>query len=707
MVIWARPLREVSKKQKKGKGGGSGGGNTDYSYYGSFAVYIAHNGFGAVPFYRVHRVWLNSELFYDASGDTSAVTEGRMRIHLGTTNQDVDPMLAAQEPDGANSYDDEPYLSPAYRSGQCVLAFDDLPLAEYNNTFPAVSAEVSTNPGDPTLAALVTSICDRSNVPPANYSVTGLSGNIRGKLIQGETSAESCLSDLMDVYAFEPVDLDGITQFLHISRSRDLFPIPIEYLGSSEAGNELKNRVKTKIKPHWEFPTSIEVSYIDQDEDYNKRTTIYQRSDRDERDGENLSKDFQIVLNPQQGALLAQQLLHREWRKRIESVFVLPFYFLDVAVGDLIELPDEVGLPIQEVTKVNIGANFAIELTTITYNSQYLGGIRNIISVPVPQEVFVQDDTHLQILDIPSPHDSYKDDSLFFAVGADSTWRGGELYVSLDGSRYQSLQPLTSRDNTGTTVNALGTGSHYFFDSHSVLRVELAHDDQQLESVDAAAMDLGYNIALVGNEIIQFQNATLGVDGIWELTGLRRGMRGTEQEIDNHAVGDRFVVLTGDFGSFGEIEGNPIYIGETLHFKAPNISQSVTGVPAINHDVAGTVYMPPAPDHLKLTANADGSLVVSWKIRARCRYEWANGQDVQIPDSEKGAWLDIYDGNNLLRTIFSPDPEYQYSTASQVADFGATVQSLRVGVYSSNTAVSAVFKGRGYIENLLVSAIND
>src|SRR6202000_1820617 len=54
----------------------------------------------------------------------------------------------------------------------------------------------------------------------------------------------------------------------------------------------------------------------------------------------------------------------------------------------------------------------------------------------------------------------------------------------------------------------------------------------------------GANAALLGNEILQFQTATLTGPGLYTLSNLLRGRRGTETTTGAHAIGESFVVLT-------------------------------------------------------------------------------------------------------------------------------------------------------------------
>mgnify|MGYP000327048303 CR=1 FL=1 len=85
----------------------------------------------------------------------------------------------------------------------------------------------------------------------------------------------------------------------------------------------------------------------------------------------------------------------------------------------------------------------------------------------------------------------------------------------------------------------------YYFDYENSLTVYF--DDRiDVSNLDnATEFDLfsGSNMALVGREIIQFKKVKLQQDGSYELSGLLRGLFGTEIEIENHSLDEEFILL--------------------------------------------------------------------------------------------------------------------------------------------------------------------
>ncbi|MGH8566843.1 MAG: hypothetical protein ACREXU_02225 [Gammaproteobacteria bacterium] len=132
-VIWALPIKETQHEDDVDGGGGKGlggGGATQvsYTYSASFAVGLCEGPVGGV-----RRIWADSKLIYDTRGTGVTNHPGlQLRIYTDTETQAVDPLIEATELT-ANT--------PAFR-GLCYLVIEDLPLADFANHIPNLSAEV-------------------------------------------------------------------------------------------------------------------------------------------------------------------------------------------------------------------------------------------------------------------------------------------------------------------------------------------------------------------------------------------------------------------------------------------------------------------------------------------------------------------------------------------------------------------------------------
>lgn len=178
-LIWAKPVREVTKTQSQNVGGGGKGGGggqsvnqTTYSYFADFAVLLCEG-----PVAAIRKIWINGELKYnvaaDASAETifaSALTATSVRLYVGDELQEQDSLIAADV--GIND-------CPAYR-GYAYLVVEGMDVTQYSGRPPQMEFEIVVDgTTSPTLevtsgaAVSTTSVVAMSPTP-----VLGRGGNV-------------------------------------------------------------------------------------------------------------------------------------------------------------------------------------------------------------------------------------------------------------------------------------------------------------------------------------------------------------------------------------------------------------------------------------------------------------------------------------------------------------------------------------------------
>ena len=134
-VIWSIPIIEQKNTRKVSGGKGSMSGapdqkQTTYSYFGTFAV-----AFGEGPADDVLRIWADSKLIFDKTSLSTSTRKAGLvfRFYTGSESQTADPAIVADK-GLANT--------PAFR-GTCYLVFDNLPLKDFGNRLPNITAEIA------------------------------------------------------------------------------------------------------------------------------------------------------------------------------------------------------------------------------------------------------------------------------------------------------------------------------------------------------------------------------------------------------------------------------------------------------------------------------------------------------------------------------------------------------------------------------------
>ncbi len=286
------------------------------------------------------------------------------------------------------------------------------------------------------------------------------------------------------------------------------------------------------------------------------------------------------------------------------------------------------------------------------------------------------------------------DDPGFYAAvcSADPTnWRGATLYESRDvGATYTSIRTLSAASTMGVTTNELGDfhGGN-IPDELNTVNVQLT--DGSLSSTSYLGLLAGTNTCVIGDEILFFRTATLEDDGTYTLSGLLRGRRGSEYAMGDHAVGDRFVLVSATVKRISQVTAD---IGQTRLYKPVSDGSTVAATTAQEFTNEAVGLKPYAAVLLGGGRDASGNVTLNWTRRTRISGEWRDGVDVPLGETSEAYEVEIYDSTytTLKRSITGlSSSTTTYSAADQTTDFGSPQATVYFKVYQLNAIV-----GRGH-----------
>jgi hypothetical protein len=266
--------------------------------------------------------------------------------------------------------------------------------------------------------------------------------------------------------------------------------------------------------------------------------------------------------------------------------------------------------------------------------------------------------------------------------------------VSADGgTTYASLFTVPSESTMGRTTTVLG-------DFHGGnIRDELSSVDVQmvngtLSSTSNTGLLAGVNMAVCGDEILFFRDATLIATNKYRIRGFLRGRRGSEYAMSSHAVGERFDLV--DPTTFVRVPQSTADIGIAKLYKAVTSGMSIAGVSAQAFTNEGTGLKPYACVHLGGGRDASNNATLNWVRRGRISGEWRSGASVPLSEESEAYEVDIFsDGTHVtvLHTITGlTSPTTPFSAADQTT-YGVTPGNT---IYFGVAQISAVV-GRGHM----------
>jgi hypothetical protein len=293
------------------------------------------------------------------------------------------------------------------------------------------------------------------------------------------------------------------------------------------------------------------------------------------------------------------------------------------------------------------------------------------------------------------------DDPGFYAAacGTTSSWSGAGLYESRDGgTSYTRIGIFATAATMGYTTAALGdfAGGNIVDESNSIT-VTLYGEDSALTSTTYEGLLSGVNVAIVGNEIIYFRDATLTGSRTYTLTGLLRGRRGTEGEIAGHEAGDRFVLANSALVRVAQVTAD---IGVTRTYKGVTSGTAVSSAPAVDFTNTAAGLECYSLVNLGGGRDASGNLTLQGIRRNRTSGEWRDLVDVPMTETVEAYEWDIYEDGTyatVVSTLASSLPTVDYSAAAQTTDFGSPQAEVFFKVYQLSANVGRGYAGTGSV----------
>jgi hypothetical protein len=173
----------------------------------------------------------------------------------------------------------------------------------------------------------------------------------------------------------------------------------------------------------------------------------------------------------------------------------------------------------------------------------------------------------------------------------------------------------------GIAETVLDPRAPMVLDAISTVVVTLANPSHVLLNADDDALMAGANLAMLGDELLQFGSADQIGEASYRLLKLLRGRRGTEWAAFAHAAGESFCMV--DAGAMRSTDFPPSAVAGTLTATAHGIGDQAP-LPTATRIVLGESQRPPSPCHL--TLRRDGAnLIAGWTRRTHRGWAWLDG----------------------------------------------------------------------------------
>jgi hypothetical protein len=352
-----------------------------------------------------------------------------------------------------------------------------------------------------------------------------------------------------------------------------------------------------------------------------------------------------LVLSDDHARQIVEKILYRRWLERETPQIVLGPRYLYLAPGDTVLLPTPAGSLSVRIQQMDLALPGPIRITGVLDDAAVLvqSAAGGALTTP-PAAVMDTLTTTLVAWSGNALRDADAASIGFYAVanaGASGYWPGAALYLSLDaGASYQLIGSINSGPAIGTALSALAAGTEPGpFDTTNTVDISLIAGDAPTSTSDAD-VTAGANLAILGDEVIQFATVTPLTGTTYRLSRLLRGRRGTDGRWSEHRVGERFALL--DASAVREVLGGGAFSSQVI-LKAVTSGTAIAAATPVPLSIRGEEAKPYAPCHLAATRLA-GDITLTWTRRSRTGAGLPSGATVPLGETTEAYAVSVLSG---------------------------------------------------------------
>jgi hypothetical protein len=552
-------------------------------------------------------------------------------------------------------------------------------------------------PNEATLRRTVEELCAGASMPVDTYDAAALASitkPVRAFVLSQVATSRSAIEQLMSAYFFEAYVTDKL---YFVPRAGSV----LDTINADDMGAGLEapddETLPTQVGSDLEIPAQVSVSYSNVDADY---TTATEHSDR-LLSGQVSTSTLQLPMafTAAEAKGVADAIVIDGYASRVSGSFSVPLSYAKLVPTDVVAVPDADGnvYLVRIVRRTDEGPLLKFEWVLDDATAIESAGITSDDYTPTV-DVALPGDTIMELLDIPLMRDA--ENTLGHYVAASSsgtTWPGASISRSLDDVEYAEAARVSERAILGVTTTTLAAFTGVGFDERNTVTVSLSYGTLSSSTRAGLLADASINNMMIGAELVRFRTATFVSAGVYTLSGLLRGQKGTEWAMAGHTSAD-VVVLIQTAGIRYVAIDLPSLSSERF-YKGVTLGKSLASVSGESFTCEGVSLKPLAPVNLRRTIGTGNQITVTWDRRTRLATTFTGAAGVSVPLGELTEAYEVdvvlIAGSVLKRTITATSASAIYTAAMQTADGIGASTPIRFDVYQMSAVV-----GRGYVASL-------
>lgn len=531
--------------------------------------------------------------------------------------------------------------------------------------------------GGAPLDALVAAMLDDADVSGVDSSA--LRDSCDGYVVDRPMAPRAMIEPLAMAYAFDATAADGTLRFIQRGGA-PVAEITEDELVSPDNG-PLARLTRAQ---ETELPREVSFGYTDATVDYRRSAVTSRRL----VGGANrtVHSDVAVVTHDAAATRRAEIWLQDLWAGRESAEFALGMQRLALTPGDVVAVTVNDRRRLYEIDSF-------VDTQLRQVKARSIDPEVFAMPLPPPRRVPIAlppslGPVHAVALDLPSIDASQPPILTRLAIFA-NPWPGSvTVWRSVDGASYQAIAVAAAPATIGETLDALPRAAAGCWDRGHAVRVRL-YGGALTSTSDARVLN-GANAAAVRNvdgvwEVLQFASAVLIDSNTYRLSGLLRGQAGSEYAVaESLPVGTSFIML--DASLLPLARGlDALDRSLDLRIVASGRSHDDAAAVALSVTPGRAALQPLSPVHVTATRRGDG-IHIGWIRRTRVDGDSWN-IEVPLGEDTEAYTFDILSGGVVVRSIACAMPFALYTSADELADFGAVQASLHLRVAQLSSAV--------------------
>lgn len=552
-----------------------------------------------------------------------------------------------------------------------------------NNYNGTESVAVGTSPN---LQDVVSRLCDLCDIDSADYDVTSLPTTEINMTLAEITNGRGVLDLLSLTYEFGMIDIGTLKFIPHTPASAVKSLTIFDDLGYTTEGQLPPAPYTVKVLQAYDLPREVNLTYYSKENAHEK--FVQTATLETQTDGSIKNLEVPMSLTEQEAYDIAERILVNAHIGRTTYSFTTSFQNIELEPEDIINVEGVGDLRILRIEEDASGGLLNMVCVNAanndyTYTSSGISPAQPPTYIQTPK-VIGKSDAIVFESPVMTPIDS---DTLRFRIAPHgyglTGWAGCDIYYSTDQNTWIEAGSATKEATWGYVATAISGGSP------ETITVEMKTGT--LEDAPAGSPVIPHKI-LLGQEIIGFETATLISGTTYELTGLTRGMYGTEIHESTHSNKELLILLDDKIINF-DVKANNL--GKVYYFKFVTKGSELSTADEVSYTLNGKSRRPWQVQNLDAVKSCCTieDWTISWDIRNQLDVDGDGNIIETAPEMFGGFRLNILNpgDDTVIRSVTTQKNEYVYKKEYQIEDFGSAQASIRIDIAQIDRVV-----GLGY-----------